>query len=63
MALDKELINLKAAGVYRFEEDRSQIIDMPVSQTRLLMGFSKKGPFNTPVYVRDTKQFKDMIWE
>lgn len=61
MALDKELINLKAAGVYRFEEDRSQIIDMPVSQTRLLMGFSKKGPFNTPVYVRDTKQFKDIF--
>lgn len=61
MALDKELINLKSAGVYRFEEDRSQIIDMPVSQTRLLMGFSKKGPFNTPVYVRDTKQFKDIF--
>lgn len=61
MALDKELINLKAAGVYRSEEDRSQIIDMPVSQTRLLMGFSKKGPFNTPVYVRDTKQFKDIF--
>ena len=61
MALDKELINLKAAGVYRFEEDRSQIIDMPVSQTRLLMGFSKKGPFNTPVYIRDTKQFKDIF--
>lgn len=61
MALDKELINLKSAGVYRFEEDRSQIIDMPVSQTRLLMGFSKKGPFNTPVYIRDTKQFKDIF--
>lgn len=61
MALDKELINLKSAGVYRFEEDKSQIIDMPVSQTRLLMGFSKKGPFNTPVYVRDTKQFRDIF--
>lgn len=61
MALDKQLINLKSAGVYRFEEDRSQIIDMPVSQTRLMMGFSKKGPFNTPVYIRDTKQFKDIF--
>lgn len=61
MALDKELINLKSAGVYRFEEDRSQIIEMPVSQTRLLVGFSKKGPFNTPVYIRDTKQFKDIF--
>lgn len=61
MALDRQLLNLKSAGVYRFEEDRSQIIDMPVSQTRLLMGFSKKGPFNTPVYIRDTKQFKDIF--
>lgn len=61
MALDSQLLNLKSAGVYRFEEDRSQIIDMPISQTRLFVGFSKKGPFNTPVYIRDTKQFKEIF--
>lgn len=63
MALSKELINLKSAGTYRFEEDRSQISNdqLAVQNLRLLVGFSKKGPFNTPVLVTNSSQFTKLF--
>ena len=63
MALSKELINLKSAGTYRFEEDRSQISNdqLAVQNLRLLVGFSKKGPFNTPVLVTNSTQFTKLF--
>ena len=54
MALDPKIASIKAAGTYRFEFDKSQIVSIPANQTRLIVGFSKKGPFNTPVFVPDT---------
>lgn len=61
MALDPKISNLKSSGTYRFEEDKSLITSANVSQTRLFVGYSKKGPFNTPVYVQDTKQFRSLF--
>jgi len=60
MALDPKIASLKAAGTYRFEFDKSQIVSIPANQTRLIVGFSKKGPFNTPVFVPDTAFFKQV---
>lgn len=59
MALDAELSNLKSAGTYRFERDLSTISnDTTVySNLRLVVGFSKIGPFNTPILVTNTAQF------
>ncbi len=59
MALDAELINLKSAGTYRFERDKSEISnDMTtISNIRLVVGFSKTGPFNTVKLVTSTAQF------
>jgi len=61
MALDPKIASLKAAGTYRFEFDKSQVVSIPANQTRMLVGFSKKGPFNTPVFVPDTAFFKQVF--
>jgi hypothetical protein len=60
MALDPKIASLKAAGTYRFEFDKSQVVSIPANQTRLVVGFSKRGPFNTPVFVPDTGFFKQV---
>ena len=60
MAIDPRIASLKASGTYRFEFDKSQVVSIPANQTRLLVGFSKKGPFNTPVFVPDTAFFKQV---
>lgn len=59
MALDAELSNLKSAGTYRFEKDLSTISNdtTTYSNLRLIVGFSKMGPFNTPVLVTNSAQF------
>ena len=60
MALDPKIASIKAAGTYRFEFDKSQVVSIPANQTRLIVGFSKTGPFNTPVFVPDTAFFKQV---
>ena len=60
MALDPKITSLRAAGTYRFEFDKSQVVSIPANQTRLIVGFSKKGPFNTPVFCPDTSFFKEV---
>ena len=59
MAIDAELINLKSAGTYRFERDKSEISNdtVTISNMRLVVGFSKIGPFNTVKTVTSTAQF------
>jgi len=60
MALDPKIASIKAAGTYRFEFDKSQVVSIPANQTRLIVGFSKTGPFNTPVFIPDTAFFKQV---
>ena len=59
MALDAELFNLKSAGTYRFERDKSEISNdvTTISNLRLIVGFSKMGPFNTVKLVTSSTQF------
>lgn len=59
MALDAELINLRSAGTYRFERDLSTISNdtFAYSNLRLVVGFSKTGPFNTPCLVTNSAEF------
>ena len=61
MALDPKIASIKAAGTYRFEFDKSQVVGVPANQVRLMVGFSKKGPFNTPVFVPDSSFFKQVF--
>ncbi len=61
MALSTELYGLKSAGTYRFEKDQTVTLTTvePLENIRMLVGFSKKGPFNTPVMITTTKEFID----
>jgi hypothetical protein len=58
MAISPSLQQFKSSGVYRLEFDKSQITNIPSETIRLIIGFSKKGPFNTPVFVQDNVFFK-----
>ena len=53
LALD--LSQFKSAGVYTVEVDQSERITVTTQSLRLVPGFSKVGPFNTPVFIRSTR--------
>ena len=61
MAIDVELAGLKAAGTYRFERDLSTVSSNNAvgsySNLRLIVGFSKKGPFNSVQLITSATQF------
>lgn len=57
MALSPQLLNFKSSGVYRLEFDKSQTTTNNVQTIRLVVGHSKKGPYNTPVFVRTAEEF------
>jgi len=61
MAIDVELSGLKSAGTYRFERDlstvSSDVVSGSYSNLRLIVGFSKKGPFNSVQLITNSSQF------
>jgi hypothetical protein len=57
MALSPQLQQFKSSGVYRLEFDKSQTVNIPAETIRLVVGRSKKGPYNIPVLVEDVEQF------
>jgi len=63
MAISPNLLQFKSSGVYRLEYDKSQTISIPSNIIRLVIGFSKKGLFNTPVLVQDTSFFTTVFGE
>ena len=48
-----DLNRFKASGVYTIEFDASERIVVSTQTIRLIVGFSRKGPFNGPVFLRD----------
>lgn len=57
MSLPNYLANIKSSGIYRFTYDKSQIPAQTAETLRLLVGYSEKGPFNTPVYIESMSDF------
>ena len=57
MALSPQLLQLKSSGVYRLEFDKSQTANINVATLRLVVGHSKKGPYNTPVLIENVEAF------
>jgi hypothetical protein len=43
----------RASGVYTLEFDASENVILTSQTIRLVVGFSNKGPFNTPVFIPD----------
>jgi len=57
MSLPIHLQSIKSSGVYRFVYDKSVISGQTAETLRLLVGYSDKGPFNTPVYITTRDEF------
>lgn len=57
MAIPVYLQNIKSAGVYRVVFDKSTISNEDTTTLRLLVGYSDKGPFNVPTYVKSVADF------
>lgn len=50
------LNKFKASGVYTFEYDNTETITLTNQTLRLIVGFSRKGIYNSPVFLRDKKE-------
>lgn len=57
MSLPNYLAKIKSSGVYRYVFDKSQVPTQEAGTLRLVIGYSEKGPFNTPLYVENKKDF------
>lgn len=60
MSLPNYLAKIKSSGIYRFVWDKSEIAGVDAEILRLVVGYSEKGPFNTPVYVKSENEFKSI---
>jgi len=58
-----DLNQFKANGVYTVEFDASDSFTISSQQLRLVVGFSRKGPFNAPVFLQDTKSARKIFGE
>ena len=61
MALSPQLLQYKSSGVYRLEFDKSQTSNIPSETIRLIVGHSKKGPYNSPVLINTVEQFIEVF--
>src|SRR5574344_1326258 len=61
---DKDFGKYKRPGIF-IEEIDSSIIQLPIQEVliNLVPGFSKKGPFNTPIYVTNPTDFEAIFGE
>ena len=57
MSLPNYLAKIKSSGIYRFVWDKSQVEPQQAETLRLVVGYSEKGPFNTPVYIDNVNDF------
>ena len=57
MSLPNYLAKIKSSGVYRYVFDKSQLPPQAAETLRLVVGYSEKGPFNTPLYIESKKDF------
>lgn len=61
MAIPVALQSIKASGIYRIIYDKSTVLNEDTNILRLVVGYSEKGPFNTPVYIRSVSEFVAMF--
>ena len=61
---DKDFGKYKRPGIF-IEEIDSSIIELPIQEVliNLVPGFSKKGPFNAPIYVTNPNDFTSIFGE
>ena len=57
MSLASHLANIKSSGIYRFVWDKSELPPQTAQTLRMVVGYSEKGVFNTPVYIDKASDF------
>ena len=57
MSLANYLAKIQHSGIYRFTFDKSEIGGTDAQTLRLVVGYSEKGPFNTPMLVEKAADF------
>lgn len=57
MSLPNYLAKIKSSGIYRYVFDKSVVPPQAAETLRLVVGYSEKGPFNTPVYIDNKSDF------
>lgn len=57
MAIANYLAKIKSSGCYRYVFDKSEIPASERNSLRLVVGYSERGPFNTPVFCSDAQEF------
>ena len=57
MSLPNYLAKIKSSGMYRYVFDKSAVPSQDAETLRLVVGYSEKGPFNTPVYIDNKADF------
>ena len=63
MAIPVYLQNVKAAGIYKVVFDKSTVLNTDTQMLRLVVGYSEKGPFNIPVYIKDATEKQSLSQE
>lgn len=61
MSIPVRYAQFKSAGIYRIVIDKSTMPQQDASVTRLVVGYSEKGPFNIPVTVNDAQEFRSLF--
>lgn len=61
MAIPVKFQQFKSAGIYRIVYDKSTVLGTEAELLRLVVGYSPKGPFNTPVYIKSVSEFKTIF--
>lgn len=58
MSMPNYLARIKSSGVYRYVFDKSVIPTSERNSLRVVVGYSEKGPFNTPVFIDNPADYK-----
>jgi hypothetical protein len=61
MSFPNYLAKIKSSGMYRFTFDKSQVSPVAAETLRLVVGYSDKGPFNSPVYITTKQEFINLF--
>jgi len=56
-----DLNRFKASGIYTIEFDASERVVVSTQTIRLVVGFSRIGPFNAPTFLRDIRQSRKIF--
>ena len=57
MSIPSYASKIKSSGIYRYVFDKSVVPVNERKTLRMLIGYSEKGAFNTPVYIEEDKDF------